>query len=140
METKNDLYSQWIDNLQKTKPRLADANQLTDRVMDSVQKSQNSAISLTVIFLRPILAATAVFLIGLLVFQHTDEAEISQTANIRYVIEKTKTKDFPCGNSEVLPTPNYKTLLKQYQCYREKKSADNQDIKAKIAKILNQNQ
>ena len=121
-----------IEKLKMAKPVLNDAENLTDRIMNSIDNNVRLPKSRLIYFVRAISSTAAMFLLGLFIHQQNATANQVITKNESANIETTITVDsVECLN-------DIKTqigMMKAYLCYMKQNSLENNQ-KTDLSKYL----
>jgi hypothetical protein len=121
MENTDNIYNYLINKLRDTKPEISDTKELTDTIMNSLQKASVKSVNnykRIVLWARPVMTAAALFLFGLFIFQQLDETDVPQVSSLAYrenlkpntIISNCFAEDEQTGNK-------YKSLFSIYLCY-----------------------
>lgn len=130
MENKNpDII---IKKLRVAKPVLNDAENLTDRIMNSIDNNVRLSKSRLIYFVRAISSTAAIFLLGLFIHQQNATANQVVTKNEYIKIETTISID----SVEHLKDINTQAgMMKAYLCYMKQNSLENNQ-KTDLSKYL----
>lgn len=111
-----------IEKLKMAKPVLNDAENLTDRIMNSIDNNVRLPKSRLIYFVRAISSTAAIFLLGLFIHQQKTTANQVVTKNEYIKIETTISVD----SIENLKDINTQAgMMKAYLCYMKQNSLEN---------------
>ncbi len=127
MEKDELKYNELIGKLRSNEPILDNPEELTEKIMWSLNK-KDSKITKVIILARPWLSAAAIFLVALFIYQNND-APVEKVKTIPVATNREKPEhDCLAGlrNGKI----NRRILFQTYQCYQkqseEKRSSTEQ--------------
>lgn len=135
-ETKYEIL---LDRLRDAKPVADNPDVLTDKIMDSIGQQKNASTPQILVYLHAVMTAAALFLLGLLSYQHVATTiythEISISNYVKPVIQHKTT----CGSDFTLELPEKNKLLIQYICHMKNNQLENNNSKQLYRKFLPKN-
>jgi hypothetical protein len=132
MNNNDEKYTALIKKLSLTKPRPIDEEALTATIMEAIlRKPQQS--NRIILWMRPIIATAAVFLLGLYIYQQSDSEIGSQSNTLIHHPQMAFSKEnYDCNFKSESEKYVHKSLFSQYLCYLK----HNQSEKAKSKLFL----
>lgn len=136
-ETK---YSTLIGKLRNAKPVDGNPDLLTDKIMQSISLQKQNKTTLILAWVRPLMTAAAVFLLGLFFYQQSETTNsFQEVISAKYAILTPLHKP-DCDADLTLKLPENRKLLNQYICYMKSNLAENENSKQFYLKYLPKNQ
>lgn len=121
-----DKLEHLIQSLKDAKPVMKNPADLTDSIMDRIGKQSDQKITPMLIWIRAALSTAAVLLLGLFIFQQTENEIVTASTSVRPVIENTLEADSTCMQMLGSEHLNY---IQTYLCYMQQNSIDNKQFK-----------
>ena len=128
MEFTDSDYNELISKLRTTSPQINKSEELTEKVMGLIQHEKNNYFIRNINWIRPVLSAAAVFLLGLFMFELGNAPTEIQKDSIvfSYTIEPKKTM-----NKEMLHIENTFENQSVWQAIRVKSKLLSASTKSK---------
>jgi hypothetical protein len=136
-ETK---YSTLIGKLRNAKPVDSNPDLLTDEIMCSISMHPRKKASLVFSWVRPLLTAAAVFLLGLFLYQQAETTNNLQKVNASVLVKLAPFHKPDCITYSTSKLPENRKLLNEYICYMKSNQAENENSKQFYRKYLPKNQ
>lgn len=121
MEKDELKYNELIGKLRSNEPILDNPEELTEKIMWSLNK-KDSKITKVIILARPWLSAAAIFLVALFIYQNND-APVEEVKTIPVATNREK-PEHDCLAGLKTGKINRRTLLQSYQCYQKRLEQD----------------
>jgi hypothetical protein len=141
MENTDKKFNNLVNKLNRINPQLINPIGLTDSIMAAIHPSEKKSSKTVLRWIRPILAAASVFLVGLFLYQHTDENThnmiIAESAQPKIGRTFLASSCFEQNNSEI---KNNKNRVQQYLCYMRQSEQVNQKSKLFLLKQISKYQ
>jgi hypothetical protein len=136
MENHDYNYGKLITKLRTSSPLLIEPARLTDSIMNSIEANKIKSTKGKLIFwLRPILSAAAVLMLGLFLYQANENFGVPHSGSSSRLLNLTlQQKDFCEGISKLEPQ-NKKHFISQYLCYVQRNSTENKALNQILSKM-----
>lgn len=121
-----DNLNQLLSKLREAKPILKQPESLTDSIMDEIGKQVVRKTSPLLIWTRVGLSTAAALLLGLFLFQQTEQGNPTARASVEPVVESTIVADSTCMQMLGSEHLNY---LQTYLCYLQQNAIDNKQFR-----------
>lgn len=135
-ETK---YKILVDRLRNVKPVATNPDILTDEIMASIARQNNTAVTQIIIWMRPVMTAAALFLLGMLLYQQVETTHVIQETSVSKYVKPVFQNKANCSSDSTLKLPENRKLLNQYICYMKSNQAENENSKQFYLKFLPKN-
>jgi len=134
METSDNKLNIAINNLRRQKPKITDAEMLTDSIMEQITPKNKRSTPSFLLIVRAISSSAAVFLLGLFFFQQTNTTELNTSSPIAKVVEPKIEVRSECSQNANIKKPN---MLEIYFCYMQSNSIKNQRLQSYYQQLKN---
>ena len=132
MENTDYKLEETINRLRRSKPELSHADELTEKIMNSISERKTNSVGRIIILIRPWISAAAVLLICLYIFQQNEEP-ITEMQKV-YNPKKGNKITVDCLSS--VSTSQGESLLENYYCYVKQSELKNKNAKQLMLKLL----
>jgi hypothetical protein len=115
MKSEMDSYNQLLDRLRKTEPEIKSEKILTDQIMLHIRNNKRQNSPATLIWIRTISSAAAIFLLGLFSYQYIGENQTYNTDSYQKTLHHIKITETCFSENEIV------SLSEKYTCYLQHK-------------------
>jgi len=129
-------YKILIDRLKNAKPRVADPDLLTDEIMLSISLQNRNTASRLIVWVRPLMTAAALFLLGLFLYQQLETHATIQDFTLVKSVKPSFLNKINCSSESTLKLSENRKLINQYICYMRNNMAENENSKQFYLKYL----
>lgn len=142
MKNTESKYNELIAKLRNAKPVNGNPDQLTDEIMRSIRLQHKIRSFNGLVWVRPLMTAAAMFLLGLFFYQQAESTNNLQEDAASVVIKLTplQIQKPDCNSKLTQELPENKKLLNEYICYMKSNQAENQNSREFYHKYLHNNQ
>lgn len=134
MKNLDDKLDNLVEKLSRVKPKLQDAEVLTNSIMQQISIQSPHSKPKLLIWIRVISSSAAIFLLGLFLFQQTGSDPIASTIKPKHLFENKLIIDPECIH---LKDNNQINILKTYYCYMKQNSIKNEQLKVLRQQLTN---
>ncbi len=136
MTTDNTKYNTLVNRLREVKPVPSDADLLTHDIMQAISRQNNNIPQQILIWMRPIMTAAAVFLLGLFFYQQVETTNTTQVYTASKYVNQAVLKKMNCNAETTIRMTENRKLLNQYICYMKSNQAENENSKQLYLKYV----
>lgn len=122
MENTENKLENLIRNLRQQMPELDNAELVTNKIMNGIDRKAQRPKSFTMGWIRIVSSSAAVFLLGLFIFQQTEKEEVNSNVHSQYLPVQHINIDSLC-------IQNSKNKREIYFCYMQRNAYKNQQLK-----------
>jgi len=140
MTNTEKKYIALIGKLRNAKPVDGNPDLLTNKIMQSISLHQKSVTSRLLVWVRPLMTAAAIFLLGLFFYQQSETTNDPQEITVSRDIKLTPLHKPNCNSEPTMKLPENRKLLNEYICYMKSNRAENQNSREFYRKHLPKNQ
>lgn len=134
METLDNKFNITINNLRRQKPKMKDAETLTDSIMERITPKSKRSTPSFLLIVRTISSSAAIFLLGLFLYQQVNTTELNTISPIATVVEpKIEVRSECLQNVK----SKEKNILGVYLCHIKMNSIKNQQFQSFYHQIRN---
>jgi len=133
MKINDKKYEHLLEKLRQAQPALEDEMMFTDRIMQQIEYPSRSSQPRFLIWFRAISSSAAIFLLGLFVFQQTQERDSVLEQGHSPVLVTQVSIDSTCIQYQSDTELN---LLKTYLCYMKKNAIENNQFESFIKQSI----
>ncbi|MFA5972127.1 MAG: hypothetical protein WC780_07240 [Lentimicrobiaceae bacterium] len=135
-ETKYEIL---VDRLRNVKPVATNPEMLTDEIIASIARQNETAATPFLAWVRPVMTAAALFLLGLLSYQQVETTNVIQETSVSRFVKPAFQNKANCSSDAALKLPENRKLLNKYICYMKSNQAENENSKQFYQKFLPKN-
>jgi hypothetical protein len=140
MKNTEKKYNALIGKLRNAIPVDGNPDLLTNKIMQSISLHPKSAPSRLLVWVRPLMTAAAIFLLGLFFFQQYETTNYPQEIAASRDIKLTPLYKPNCNSESTMKLQKNRKLLNEYICYMKSNQAENENSKQFYLKYLPKNQ
>jgi len=136
MKDTETKYKILIDRLREAKPDAGNPDMLTAEIMQAIGLQHQNSASRLIVWVRPLMTAAAVFLLGLFLYQQLELPETIQEATISKSVNLSLLNKTNCSYDSTSKHSENKQLFQKYMCYMRNSMAENEQSKQFYQKYL----
>jgi len=130
MNNTDSKYNKLIAKLHLAEPLIDNPMELTDAILDAIRKDKiRKTPGRSVLWLRTLSSAAAIFLIGLFLFQANQSFVPQNQVSYSQIFNSRPANTDFCTGSSGSKFKTKKELLLQYMCYIQKNAASNKMLR-----------
>jgi hypothetical protein len=140
MKNTESKYNELIGKLQNAIPVDGNPDLLTDEIMRSIRLQHKNRTSGWLVWVRPLLTAAAMFLLGLFFYQQAETTNNLQDVGVSGYVKLPPVQEPECNSESAAKLTENSKLLSGYICYMKSNQAENRNSREFFRKYLPKNQ
>jgi len=140
MKNTESKFNELIGKLRNAIPVDGNPDLLTDEIMRSIRLQHKNSASLWLVWVRPLLTAAAMFLLGLFFYQQAETTNNLQDVGVSGYVKLPPVQEPECNSESAAKLTENSKLLSGYICYMKSNQAENRNSREFFRKYLPKNQ